>query len=292
MVVTNIIGGLGNQMFQYAAGRALSLRKKVRFALDASAFDTYSLHQGFELINVFSCNPSLVDRAAIERLIGWQGNPLVRRALGRKSMAFLRSKRLAIEPHYEYWSGINDLPDDCFLSGYWQSERYFADVDEQIRNDFVFAQLPSPENQALIERITRANAISLHVRRGDYVNNVANASIYTVCSPGYYRDAINFLVERISNPKFFVFSDDMAWVRTHLDIGFPVEYVDHNRGADSYNDMRLMSLCKHNIIANSSFSWWGAWLNRSEEKIVIAPKQWFANQTITKDLLPKSWIQL
>jgi len=292
MVVTSIVGGLGNQMFQYAAGRALALRKNTPLALDTSAFDTYSLHQGFELQHVFACDAPQIDQTALQKLIGWQGGPRARRMLARRKLAFLRSRRLAIEPHFEYWEGINDLPDDCFLSGYWQSERYFVDAADQIRKDFRFTQPPGVENRALIQQISAVNAISLHVRRGDYVSNPANASVHAVCALDYYRAAIKRMVESIPEPFFFVFSDDMDWVRAHLNIGFQAEYVDHNRGINSYNDMRLMSLCKHHIIANSSFSWWGAWLNMNRNKLIIAPRVWFNNDIDTKDLLPENWVVL
>jgi len=292
MVVTSIVGGLGNQMFQYAVGRALALRKNTSLAIDTSAFDTYSLHQGFELQHVFACDAPQIDQTALRKLIGWQGDPRARRMLARRKLAFLKSRRLAFEPHFEYWEGINDLPDDCFLSGYWQSERYFVDVADQIRKDFRFAQSPGVENRALIQQISAVNAISLHVRRGDYISNPANVYVHAVCTLDYYRAAIKLMAERISEPFFFVFSDDMDWVRAHLNIGFQAEYVDHNRGMDSYNDMRLMSLCKHHIIANSSFSWWGAWLNMNRNKLIIAPRIWFNNGIDTKDLLPEDWVVL
>ena len=135
-------------------------------------------------------------------------------------------------------------------------------------------------------------AVSLHVRRGDYVSDPKTKAILGVCSLDYYRAAIAHIAERIESPAFFVFSDDIAWAKANLEIPFPCEYVDHNQGQQSYNDMHLMSLCKHHIIANSSFSWWGAWLNPRKDKIVIAPENWFANNEDAKDLIPPESVKL
>jgi hypothetical protein len=147
-------------------------------------------------------------------------------------------------------------------------------------------------NAELKEEIGNTNAVSLHVRRGDYVHNSTNAATYEVCSLDYYRASIRHMAERIQQPKFFIFSDDIAWVKNNLKIDFPHHYVDCNHGEESYNDMRLMSLCQHHIIANSSFSWWGAWLNPNREKIVIAPKNWFAIERDTRDLYSAGWMTL
>ncbi|HQS38500.1 MAG TPA: alpha-1,2-fucosyltransferase, partial [Methylotenera sp.] len=162
---------------------------------------------------------------------------------------------------------------------------------EQIRKDFTFKLALSVKNSAIIEQISQVNAVSLHVRRGDYVTNAKNAFI-GVCSLEYYRKAVEYVKNQVDKPVFFVFSDDIEWVKSNLPIDFPCFYIDHNHGIESFNDMRLMSHCKHHIIANSSFSWWGAWLNANSEKIVIAPQQWFANNTNVNDLLPESWIKL
>jgi hypothetical protein len=179
------------------------------------------------------------------------------------------------------------------ITGYWQAEKYFSKIAEQIREDFSFKPTIGSKDAILIDQINKVNAVSLHVRRGDYVNNPATATTHGLCSLDYYRKAINYLAQRELQPHFFVFSDDINWVKSNLEINFPCQYVDHNRGAESFNDMRLMSLCNHNIIANSSFSWWGAWLNQRVDKIVIAPNQWFADGKVnTMDLRPKSWICL
>jgi hypothetical protein len=180
----------------------------------------------------------------------------------------------------------------CGGSKISNSEKYFIDAEKQIRKDFVFKLPMQNENIGLAKKISQVNAISLHVRRGDYASNPQNIATHGLCSIDYYQAAIKHMVEQVKNPYFFVFSDDSAWVTSNLKIDFLHQYVDHNHGKESYNDMHLMSLCKHNIIANSSFSWWGAWLNQNAEKIVFAPKQWFSKSTDTIDLIPSNWIRI
>lgn len=291
MVISRLLGGLGNQMFQYAAARALSLRKGTTLALDVSAFDHYELHQGFELNKIFNCTFDVASRADIKSVLGWQSTVAIQRIVSRKPFSLFIRKHFIAEPQFNYWSGINSLKNDCYLSGYWQSEKYFADFVDQIREDFKFQRMAGV-NAELSRQIKDVNAVSLHVRRGDYVNNQKTNATHGLCTLDYYRDAIRYLADRAEQPQFFIFSDDLEWVKNNLKIDFPFVYVQHNRDKESYNDMHLMSLCRHHIIANSSFSWWGAWLNSNIEKIVVAPKKWFADQTDVRDLLPDGWITL
>lgn len=292
MVITNLIGGLGNQMFQYAAGRALSLEYGVPLRLDVSGFAAYDLHQGFELNRVFKGAFEIADEADVRSILGWQYSPVIRRVVPRSSMAVFRSKKFIVEPCFNYWDGIKHVQSDCYLTGYWQSEKYFLNFAGQIRDDFSFSPLLEKQNADLAKEITSSNAVSLHVRRGDYINISKNVATYETCSLEYYRTAIQSVTERVKNTRFFVFSDDIDWVKSNLKIDYPCIYVDHNQGAESYNDMRLMSMCQHHIIANSSFSWWGAWLNPSTDKIVVAPKRWFSKETNTQDLIPQSWVRV
>lgn len=197
-----------------------------------------------------------------------------------------------IEPHFNYWPGIASLSHSVYLAGYWQSEKYFSDASEAIRADFTFRTPLSKKNAELAERVGQTNSVSLHVRRGDYVSSAKTNATHGFCSLDYYRAAVLHMAAHIEQPEFFIFSDDMAWVKANLKIDFPCRYVDHNQGAESYNDMRLMSLCKHHVIANSSFSWWGAWLNPNPNKTVIAPRKWFANDNNVDDLFPSDWVLL
>ena len=292
MVITNLIGGLGNQMFQYAAGRALSLERGQTLRLDVSGFSGYGLHQGFELQRVFNCTAEIADPSEIDRLLGWQSLPMVRRLMVRPGFACFRRDAFVVEPHFQYWRGIMDVPADSYLSGYWQSEKYFKQVAKTIRSDFSFKPPLNRANADLADQIGQVNAISLHVRRGDYAKNPKTTATHGLCPLEYYQSAIKYVTDRVENPSFYIFSDDPSWVRENMKLDFPCHYVDHNKGAESYNDMRLMSMCKHHIIANSSFSWWGAWLNPAQDKIVVAPRKWFANGNDATDLFPPEWTLL
>jgi hypothetical protein len=292
VIISKIIGGLGNQMFQYAAGRALSLRLSTPLRLDVSGFADYGMHHGFELPRVFSCAPELSTEDEVHDLLGWRASPLVQRILIRSGLRMLYGDSLVVEPHLRYWPGINRVRDNAYLSGYWQSEKYFSDASQAIRNDFAFRHPFSETNAKLVSRIDQTMAVSLHVRRGDYVSDPKTNATLGLCTLDYYRAAVSHIAERTEQPEFFVFSDDIPWVKANLEIDSPRTYVDHNQGTESYNDMRLMSLCRHHIIANSSFSWWGAWLNPRQDKTVIAPRKWFANDENARDLLPADWLIL
>jgi len=290
MVITNLIGGLGNQMFQYAAGRALSLELGVPLKLDVSGFASYGLHQGFELQKIFNCTADIASEKDVRGVLGGQFSSLIRRIVSRPSMSVFRRKEFVVEPHFHYWRGIKNVSSSCYLAGYWQSEKYFSEAAAQIRRDFSFRLPLECKNAELEKKINQANTVSLHLRRGDYVHKPNAAATYELCSLDYYKASIKHVAERIQQPQFLVFSDDIAWAKNNLKIDFQHQYVEHNNGVNSYNDMRLMSLCKHHIIANSSFSWWGAWLNPYSEKIVIAPKKWFAYDADTADLTPNEWL--
>lgn len=292
MIVTNIVGGLGNQMFQYAVGRSLSLMHKVPLRLDIGEFSRHAIHQGFELDHVFSLPVGLADAEDLRAILGWQSSRFAMRLLTRPEAHILRSRQLIVEPHFQYFSGITEVPSSCYLKGYWQSERYFSAVADLIRDDFTFSSPLAGANIQIANKIAGVNAVSLHVRRGDYVNNQNTLSVHGVCSLDYYVRAIAYIAQRVTDPVFFIFSDDLDWVRGTLRMEYPCHYVCNNRGGESYNDMRLMSFCKHHVIANSSFSWWGAWLNPSHTKIVVAPKQWFARPVDVSDLLPDGWVPL
>jgi hypothetical protein len=290
VIVCSILGGLGNQMFQFAAGRALALDRGENLKLDVSGFERYGLHQGFQLENAFHGKFDLATESEVSSILGWQRRPLTKRILSHPAAASLRKNGWVVEPHFQYWNGVHDAPADCYLQGYWQSERYFQAHAAAVRADFSFKSALTAGSQSLARQIRQLNAVSLHVRRGDYVKDRATAAQHGVCSLDYYNAAVQHVLRRVANPVFFVFSDDMPWVKTHLKLAAPTQHVEHNDRA--FDDMHLMSLCKHHVIANSSFSWWGAWLNASPDKIVVAPKHWFATTRRTEDLLPAAWVTL
>lgn len=293
MITSHIIGGLGNQMFQYAAGRSLALRHGCGLQLDTADFAGYSLHQGFELATVFGLDCRQIDRQTRDRLLGWRGRGLARRLLKRWPGLQFGQPPIVNEPHFPYWPGWERLTSPAYLSGYWQSERYFSHCADQIRQDFQFSKPLDPRSLEIAEEIRAGVSVSLHVRRGDYANNPTTTAVHGLCEPPYYARAIEHLSDRLGSMRLFVFSDDIEWARANLPLdAHPHTFVSHNKGADSWRDMRLMSLCRHHVIANSSFSWWGAWLNASAEKTVIAPARWFAKRVDTRDLIPPQWVRL
>lgn len=292
MIISQIIGGLGNQMFQYAAGRSLSLQRGQPLHLDIAGFIDHELHQGFELQRVLDCPVEIASKTEICNILGWQSPAPIRRLAALPGMAIFRPKELLVEPHFHYWPEIGQASQNCYLVGYWQSEKYFSAVAPVIRADFTFRNPLAERNAELAEQIGSVTAVSLHVRRGDYAHHPKTLAMHGLCSLDYYSAAIRHISRSLARPYFFIFSDDVLWVKDNLQIDFPCQYVTHNQGAASYNDMHLMSLCKHHIIANSSFSWWAAWLNPDPDKIVIAPKKWFATSLNTSDLLPTSWVTL
>lgn len=295
VIIANIIGGLGNQMFQYACVRALAVELELPLKVTQDMFGVYTSHYGPELERVFSLTLDVAQPAELQKMIGvLRVSPAIRRAFVSKVLAPLRGRHFIVEPHYRYWSGLRDRARaGGYLQGYWQSERYFIKHATTIRNDFTFRQPPTGHNAVLASVILDTAAVSVHIRRGDYVNNAKTLSLHGVCPPDYYFNAIESLRKRVPGARFFAFSDDLRWVADVLLPRYPdLILVDKNKGENSYNDIRLMALCQHHIIANSSFSWWGAWLNPSPKKIVIAPRQWFLNGTNDTDLIPSSWIRL
>lgn len=290
MIIVNIIGGLGNQMFQYAAGKVLAERHEAELLLDTRMFDGYGLHNGFELDRVFCVDARKAKEDEIRSLIGWRGSRLGGRLVANEHLRFLQGRHYYKERHISFNEEFLTLPNDCYVAGYWQSERYFEDYKDLIRKQFQFKQPLSEKNQNIAERIiTSPAAVSLHVRRGDYVANARTNAVHGICTIEYYKAAMREIESEVPEVTYFIFSDDLEWVKDNVPVKNKCFFVDQNTGLESYNDMRLMSLCRHHIIANSSFSWWGAWLNPSMEKRVIAPKRWFANGADCSTHVPKAW---
>ncbi|MFK5947535.1 MAG: alpha-1,2-fucosyltransferase [Methylococcales bacterium] len=292
MVISHILGGIGNQMFQYAAGRALSLTHGSELLSDLHDFSDYSLHNGYELNKVFNINIKCASEETVKALLKWRANSLIMKVLRRPQFSCLRGQSLIVEPYFSYWPELLGVTSDCYLYGYWQSELYFKLFESTLRNDFTFREPLDKKNSMLVTEIERNKSVSLHIRRGDYISDTKTNNIMNVCSLNYYYQAVKYISQRVNNPIFYIFSDDIEWVKKELSIDFPCVYVEHNQQSKSYRDMQLMSLCKHNVIANSSFSWWGAWLNANLDKQVVAPISWFNEGVDDRDLIPREWVRL
>lgn len=297
-LVVHIAGGLANQMFQYAAGRALSLRLKVPLCLNISAFSRKAQREAhvawrLPLFPGVLASVSHIDAAPPPKLHNYlrRVNLFVQKRLCSPFPLF---SSVVTEPHFSYWPGIAHVTASAHLYGYWQSEKYFLDCAEQIRKDFTFLALPEGAASALAARIAACpDAVSVHIRRGDYVSNPAAFAFHGLPGPRYYSAALAHIHTHVGNAKLFLFSDDPQWVQDNFDpCGHACEIVNLALPEAPQHDMHLMSLCRHHIIANSSFSWWAAWLG-SPGGITIAPERWFAASGIdTSDICPPAWVRL
>ena len=200
---------------------------------------------------------------------------------------------LVKERRYEFDADVLEAPQTCCLQGYWQSPKYFSDAEAQIRREFVVRDPLAGANLEVSRQIGACTSVSLHVRRGDYVDNAHTNRYHGLCGPQYYAAAEALLRERCGDLRLFVFSDDPDWAEANLRFASPVSVVRHNGALRDYEDLRLLSLCRHHIIANSTFSWWGAWLSSHADKIVVAPRQWFGQAGHSSaDLVPDQWLRL
>ena len=289
-VITTLMGGLGNQMFQYAMARRLADVRGADLVLDLGSFDRDPLRE--YALDCFAIRARLEHRPNGRRL-GMRSVPGRLLSLGGLSWSHLRLlgiRPVYVEPYFHFDPQVLDLPGEVEVQGYFQSEKYFQDHSRTIREDFTFTAPLDGDNAEMAQRMAGCESVSLHVRRGDYVNNPETAFIGT-CRPDYYSNCVRRILERVDSPRFFVFSDDPAWAEQNLDLlGCPAEFVSHNLGRADHEDLRLMSLCRHNVLANSSFSWWAGWLNANPDKLVLAPAIWLRDEKHDdSDRCPASW---
>lgn len=284
-----IFNGLGNQMSQYA----FYLQKK---EIDPSTqFITFcNDHNGVELERVFNinCKPSTEQKRLyyIFRLLLTERGGFIKKVINSLIGRF-RYKIVRENFNYNFRKEfLQPSKGITFYFGGWHTDQYFIEVREEVLTKFKFNEPIDSENKKLVQEILKTNSVSVHIRRGDYLT-VDNLDLFgDVCTKAYYEKAIEWITQETKDPHFFVFSNDMKWVKENLSIK-NVTYVTQNTGIDSWKDMYLMTHCKHNIIANSTFSWWGAWLNQHEKNIVICPTRFLKNDKST-DVYPESWIKI
>lgn len=294
-IIDRQISGLGNQLFQYAAGRYFGTRynSPVTMAIDPpEKANSYGFARPF-LLSHFNISVPVRPLSRTDRLF-----ISTRRDLAPLRHAFRRARHVQVfaEPRDQQFTFIRDIALEpgirtLYLSGYWQNYGMVQSVEEILRRELTFKAPAEGKNRELLAQIAFANQpVSLHVRRGDYT---LAAEGNRVLSMDFYARAVALLRDRVADPTFFIFSDDIPFTRANLPAGLRAVFVDHNDDASSHEDLRLMSACRHHIIANSSFSWWGAWLNPNPGKIVVAPQHWILSPaSFYPDLLPPEWLLL
>ena len=321
MIIIRIYGGLGNQMFQYAAARRLAHKHNASLKLDINDLvlaHGYSIY-GLRFFNIQENIAGLLDtlsyypngslRRIATRMLGKRFYSLFLNRFIKDKKHYLKQRYYNYEPtskevgsllvgnilsqrFFHFDPEVLEAPDNVYLMGSWISEKYFKDIEDIIRKEFTVKTPQTGENNEIAEMILNTESVSLHVRRGEFVTKSGYREIYDLCNLDYYEQCIKYIVERVKSPHFFVFSDDIPWVKEKLKISFPVTFVNHNDASTDYEDMRLMSQCQHNIISNSTFSWWGAWLNAHPDKIVCTPREFVRLWNFdSKDVYPDEWIK-
>jgi len=278
-------------MFQYAAGRALALRHNTSLVADARLFRSYKTHD--YLIDRFRTEMEDSSQADLQGLsLPPESQNAVTRSLwnlrNRRRLSYFLERGLQYHPEFE------TLGDNVYLRGYFQCEKYFRHIAPQLREELTRPEPVDDVNRRMRDGIQSVLSVSLHLRRGNYVSDARANKVHGTCPLDYYSEAADEIAGRTGRtPTFFVFSDSPDWVKANLKLPYEMRFITHNSVDDPSMDLMLMSACRHHVIANSSFSWWGAWLNPSPEKIVMAPSQWFADTTKNDvDLVPESWIRI
>jgi hypothetical protein len=292
MIISKILGGLGNQMFCYAAGRAVALRNGVELKLDIRSYPDcdqriFELHR-YQIAATVATETELLaaDRRSLHKPVN--------RAL--KKLRFWQS--YGQTPHFRqrgfaYDPEIHKVGPSAYLEGLFQCEQFFQGADDTLRKEFTPKESLDSANAEMAARILSGNSVSLHVRRTDYVNDPKYRHLVSPCSLEYYQAAIELMQNRLKDFQVFVFSDEPEWCQKNLRIEAPCTIVNLNGTDKPWLDMHLMSKCRHHVLANSTYSWWGAWLANNDDQLVVAPKKWFASDIHDDShIVPERWIKL
>jgi hypothetical protein len=290
MVIVQLKGGLGNQLFQYAAARSLSEKQHSRVMLDLNIYNRKRLksHE-FYALKHFNINADFADNSDIEL---FYSNRIFKK-IQRKVMRLTgmgEIKQIYEKELFVFNPKVLTYNNNVYLRGYWQSEKYFKNIENIIKTELSLKDSLTQKTLEFSKEITsKKNTVSLHIRRGDYVTDIKTYNTLGLCSLDYYRRCVLLLGKELGDLNIYVFSDDPGWAEENLVFDYPLYFVNHSDANHSYEDMYLMSLCEHNIIANSSFSWWGAWLNKNKDKKVFAPRKWTVSAKIYPDIIPEGW---
>lgn len=284
MIKVRINGGLGNQLFQYATAYALAKKMNVSMQVDISEAMKYRVHplrlDKLSCSVPFSKKINIIDKILLHpRIISYSSKLL---------------NRYYMEPNLRYCDFSSRMENNLFLIGYFQSELYFREYRTELLEEFRPKKNFSPYQENIKKKISSSNSLSIHIRRGDYISNPDASSVHGICDKAYFNRSIDYLQEKgviSEKTNFFIFSDDIKWCRDNLNFPYETIFVEGDSESPEL-DMWLMSYCNHHIISNSTFSWWGAWLNIYPNKCVIAPLDWFKTLHDSTDIVPESWVRL
>ena len=302
MIITRISAGLGNQLFQYATARAISLKFNRKLFLDNSWYDSLKSLEDhtdpntttvrYFLLNYFNIQSRVLNKIHLNWI-----KRLEIKSKTSKIYKFLLNGPLndfsfTTINHNNYSLEFIQENPRIYLTGYWQNNDIIEEYKNLIYNDLILKHPLSANNQTHLKSINTTNSVAIHFRRGDYQSKPISLDVHASCSNNYYYEGIEYLRNKINNLHYFIFSDDITWVKNNLGFTTNTTFID-NYGP-SYEHLYLMSQCKHQITANSTFSWWAAWLNNNTEKIIITPKYWYIDKHLNKTVIriPKDWIKI
>ena len=290
MVIVKLISGLGNQLFQYAFGRQMALINNLPLKLDTSFYETQHL-RGY-LLNHYNINAQIATKKDIDSVLK-PGDPvskLQRYFSGNNKYYYKERKWWGYDPTL-----LSIKRKRAYLDGYWQNYKYYNKIDEQVLSEFTLVDEVELLGYKTYSKILHdESSVSIHIRRGDYITDCEANKTMGVLPMSYYYNAISNVMQNVPNARFYIFSDDLNWAADHLKIDNPVTLVDIANGQKDYLELNMMSKCRHNIIANSTFSWWAGLLNKNSDKIVIGPKDWVATPEVNAgvELLFPEWLKL
>ena len=294
MIIVQLSGGLGNQLFQYATAKALSLKNNTDLHLDISSFYREEIHElevprDFELVNFEGVNEPLIKHDPFDSI---EQYPFLKKKFFNK-LTIPHKRNIYKDLHFKFDKNLFNLNSNVFIKGGWQSEKYFSAYKTELRKVLILKENLYSNVSEFGSNLCKENSVSVHIRRGDFLRKKIILEWHGVLTTDYYKQALNMLKEKHGSLNIYYFSDDPEWVKNYLLPLFPGQIVSGNISQTHYEDLYLMSQCKHNIIANSSFSWWAAWINSNQNKTVIAPLKWFDKANLdTKDLIPDDWIRI
>lgn len=297
MIVVKLMGGLGNQMFQYAFAKSLAIKNNTSLKIDLTFLLDRTPRENFVFrdydLDIFNIEADFINESELANFKAKKSPSFIDRLFSRT----IEPETIFLDEQNFHFDAANIVSGtNIYMNGYWQTEKYFQDIEAQIRKDFTFKYVFNEIENELNNQILHTNSVCVNFRRTDFVDLKSSADTHGLTEMAYYQNAVELVGKKIDNTHFYIFSDDIDWCKENVKIDFPVIFVDHvYKGFKFSAYLQLMKNCKHFIIPNSTFAWWAAWLSENEDKLVIAPQKWFKDQVLqsqTEDILPRKWIKL